>query len=107
MRKEIKLPDIADNVETGYLSSILVKVGDVIEADQSIIEVETDKATTDIPTTDGGKVIDIPVHEGDEIKVGQTIIVLETSEGESEKGDDSKQEEAKGEEKEGKEEKEE
>lgn len=78
MKKEIKLPEIADNVVTGYLARVLVSVGDVIEEDQSIIEVETDKATTDIPTPYGGKIVDIKVNAGDEIRVGQVIMVLET-----------------------------
>jgi len=78
MKKEIKLPEIADNVETGYLSTVLVAVGDVIEEDQSIIEVETDKATTDIPSPFGGKIVDIKVNAGDEIRVGQVIMVLES-----------------------------
>ncbi len=81
MRKEIKLPEIADNVETGYLANVLVAVGDVIEEDQSIIEVETDKATTDIPSPYGGKIVDIKVNAGDEIRVGQVIMVVESEEG--------------------------
>lgn len=84
MRKDIKLPEIADNVETGYLAQILVSIGDIIEVDQSIIEVETDKATTDIPSPYGGKIVDIKVNAGDEIRVGQTILVLESVETESE-----------------------
>ena len=80
MRKDVKLPEIADNVESGYLARILVSVGDVIEEDQSVIEVETDKATTDIPSPYGGKVVDIKVNAGDEIRVGQTILVVESSE---------------------------
>ncbi len=77
MKQEIKLPEIADNVVSGFLARILVKVGDVIEKDQSIIEIETDKAATDIPTPIGGKVVDIKVNSGDEVRVGQTILVLE------------------------------
>ncbi len=79
MKKEITLPEIADNVVTGFLARVLVSVGETIEADQSIIEVETDKATTDIPSPFGGKILDIPVNAGDEIRVGQVILVLETS----------------------------
>jgi pyruvate dehydrogenase E2 component (dihydrolipoamide acetyltransferase) len=58
-----------------------VKVGDVIEKDQSIIEIETDKAATDIPSPIGGKIVDIKVHAGDEVRVGQTIMVVETEDG--------------------------
>jgi pyruvate dehydrogenase E2 component (dihydrolipoamide acetyltransferase) len=81
MKQEIKLPEIADNVVSGFLARVLVKVGDVIQKDQSIIEIETDKAATDIPTPVGGKIIDIKVHAGEEIRVGQTIMVVESGEG--------------------------
>jgi pyruvate dehydrogenase E2 component (dihydrolipoamide acetyltransferase) len=77
MKQEIRLPEIADNVVSGFLSRILVKVGDVIEKDQSIIEMETDKAATDIPSPIGGKIVDIKVNAGDEVRVGQVIMVLE------------------------------
>jgi pyruvate dehydrogenase E2 component (dihydrolipoamide acetyltransferase) len=77
MKKEVKLPEIADNVVSGYLSRVLVKVGDVIQKDQSVIEIETDKAATDIPSPYGGKVVDIKVNAGDEVRVGQTILVVE------------------------------
>ena len=79
MKQEIKLPEIADNVVSGFLSRILVKVGDVIAKDQSIIEIETDKAATDIPSPLGGKIVDIKVNAGDEVRVGQVIMVLEVA----------------------------
>ena len=78
MKQEIKLPEIADNVVSGFLARILVKVGDMIVKDQSIIEIETDKAATDIPAPVGGKVVDIKVNAGDEVRVGQTIMVVES-----------------------------
>ena len=79
MTKEILLPEIADNVVTGYLASVLVSVGDQIEEDQSIIEVETDKAATDIPSPFAGKILDIKVNQGDEIRVGQVIMIVESA----------------------------
>ena len=79
MKQEIKLPEIADNVVSGFLSRILVKVGDVIAKDQSIIEIETDKAATDIPSPLGGKIVDIKVNAGDEVRVGQTIMIVEVA----------------------------
>ncbi len=97
MKKEIKLPEIADNVVSGYLARILVKVGDMVEKDQSIIEIETDKATTDIPTPVGGKVVDIKVNAGDEVRVGQTILVVETGGEEVEKVENDKKVEEGGE----------
>jgi pyruvate dehydrogenase E2 component (dihydrolipoamide acetyltransferase) len=82
MKQEIKLPEIADNVVSGFLARVLVKVGDVIENDQSIIEIETDKAATDIPSPYGGKIVDIKVNAGDEVRVGQVIMVVESGEAE-------------------------
>jgi pyruvate dehydrogenase E2 component (dihydrolipoamide acetyltransferase) len=81
MKIEIRIPDIAENVETGLSAGILVAEGDQVNKDQSLVEVETDKATTEIPSTDQGKVVEIKVKEGDEIKVGDVIMILESGEG--------------------------
>lgn len=80
MKKEIKIPDIAENVESGIISNILVSEGDTIEEEQPVVEVETDKATADIPSPYGGKVLEIKVSEGDEVGVGEVIMVIETEE---------------------------
>lgn len=101
MKQEIKIPDIAENVESGIISSILVKEGESIQEEQPVVEVETDKATTDIPSPYAGEVAEIKVNEGDEVKVGQTIIVVETEAGEKKK--EAPQEEKKEEEREAKE----
>jgi pyruvate dehydrogenase E2 component (dihydrolipoamide acetyltransferase) len=92
MKKEIKIPDIAENVESGIISGILVSEGDTIEEEQPVVEVETDKASTDIPSPYAGKIVEIKVNEGDEVKVGQTIIVVDT-EAEKEKEDKEEKEE--------------
>ncbi len=93
MKKEIKVPDIAENVESGIISSVLVSEGDTIEEEQPVVEVETDKATTDIPSPFAGKVGQIKVKEGDEVGVGEVIMIIETN------GDDGKQKEVDKEEK--------
>ncbi len=86
MKKEIKIPDIAENVETGLIAGILVSKGDKVEEDQSVVEIETDKATTDIPSPYAGVVDEIKVKEGDEVKVNQVIMIIEVEEeGEGEK----------------------
>lgn len=95
MKKEVKIPDIAENVETGVVASILVSKGDKISEDQSLAEIETDKATTDLPSPYGGIVDEIKIEEGDEVKVGQVIMIIETegeAEGEDE-GDKGEEEE--------------
>jgi len=80
MKIEIKIPDIAENVESGIIASILVSEGDEINEGQPVVEVETDKATTDIPSLHSGKVDELKVKEGDEVKVGQVILILEAEE---------------------------
>lgn len=81
MKKEIKIPDIAENVDAGTIAGILVSEGDTVSKDQAIVEVETDKAATDIPSPYDGKVDKIMVSEGDEVSVDQVIMVLEVEEG--------------------------
>lgn len=81
MKKEIKIPDIAENVDTGLIASILVSEGDEVSADQALVEVETDKATTDIPSPFDGVVDEIKIEQGDEVKVNQVIAILEVSNG--------------------------
>ncbi|MFP4377390.1 MAG: biotin/lipoyl-containing protein, partial [Spirochaetales bacterium] len=91
--KEIKLPEIAENVEEGTVISILVSEGDQIKADQDILELETDKASLEVPAPSGGTVKEILVAEGDNVSVGDVIMKLEES-GEDESGgeeDDSEQ----------------
>jgi pyruvate dehydrogenase E2 component (dihydrolipoamide acetyltransferase) len=80
MKKEIKVPDIAESVQTGMITSVLVKKGDHVSVDQPVVEIETDKASTDIPSPFEGVVDEIKVKEGDEVKVNQVIMILETDE---------------------------
>ncbi len=87
MKKEIKIPEIAEGVETGLVAGILVSVGDKVDKDQGLVEIETDKATTDIPSPYAGVVDEIKVSEGDEVKVNQVIMIIET-EGEGEENGD-------------------
>jgi pyruvate dehydrogenase E2 component (dihydrolipoamide acetyltransferase) len=102
MKKEIKVPDIAENVEKGIIAAVLVSEGDKVSVDQPLVEIETDKATTDIPSDYDGVVKEIKVSEGDEVKVNQVLMIIETEEeGEGEgKGEDKEVSEGEGEEKE-------
>ena len=93
MKKEIKIPDIAENVETGLIADILVSEGDEVSADQSLVEVETDKATTDIPSPYSGVIKEIKVEQGDEVKVNQVIMIIETKDEEEEEETEQEKEE--------------
>lgn len=73
MIEEIKIPDIGENVETGDVVKLLVKVGDVIEAEQGIVELETDKAVVEIPSQKAGKITELLIKEGDQVAPGQVI----------------------------------
>ena len=102
MIKEIKLPEIADNVTTAVVLEILVSAGDKVDRDDSLAEMESDKATFELPSEEAGVVKEIRVKEGDEVKVGQVMFTIDTVAGAEEEGEEPEKE--KSEEKEGKEE---
>lgn len=79
MAKEFKLPELGENIESADVTRVLVKVGDKIEVDQTIMEIETDKATVEVPSTVSGTVKEVSVKPGDKAKVGQVILVVEES----------------------------
>ena len=76
MPLEVKLPELGENVESVEVTKVLVSPGDAIEADQSILELETGKAVVEVPSPDSGTVAEVRVKEGDTIAVGDTILVL-------------------------------
>ncbi|EXU75800.1 pyruvate dehydrogenase complex dihydrolipoyllysine-residue acetyltransferase [Erwinia mallotivora] len=79
MAIEIKVPDIgADEVE---VTEILVKVGDKIEAEQSLITVEGDKASMEVPSPEAGVVKEIKIATGDKVETGSLIMIFESADG--------------------------
>jgi pyruvate dehydrogenase E2 component (dihydrolipoamide acetyltransferase) len=76
---EFKVPELGENVATGDVLRVLVNVGDTIEKDQPVVELETDKATVEVPSSVGGVVKEIRVKQGDKVKVGDTILSVEES----------------------------
>jgi pyruvate dehydrogenase E2 component (dihydrolipoamide acetyltransferase) len=87
MSKELKLPELGENIESADVISVLVKPGDQIKKEQGIIEIETDKATVEVPSSIEGTVKEVLVKEGDSVKVGQVIIKVD----ENGKGEEKKQ----------------
>ena len=77
MATEFKLPELGENIESADIVNVLVKTGDMIEKEQSIIEIETDKATIEVPSNVSGKITEVLVKQGDSVKVGQTIIKVD------------------------------
>ncbi len=80
MIKEVKLPEISENVESGDVIQIIVSVGDQVEVDQSLVELETDKAAFELPSPYAGKITEILIEEGDNVSVGDVVMKLETEE---------------------------
>lgn len=76
---EIHVPDIGDYSDVPVIE-VLVKVGDVIEKEQSVVTLESDKATMDVPSSHAGLVKEIKVKVGDLISEGALVLVVEASE---------------------------
>jgi pyruvate dehydrogenase E2 component (dihydrolipoamide acetyltransferase) len=74
---DFTLPELGENITAGDVLNVLVKIGDTVARDQAVLELETDKATIEVPSTLAGKVTAIKVKAGDKVKVGQAILSLE------------------------------
>ena len=79
MATEIKLPELGENIEEGDVVSIMVAEGDTVTADQPVLELETGKATIEIPSSIDGAIAAIHVKEGDKARVGQLILTIEAN----------------------------
>ena len=77
MAVEIKLPVLGEGVDSGTVAGVLAAVGDSVEADAPLIELETDKAVIEVPATEAGVIASLPVHVGDTVAVGQVIATIE------------------------------
>jgi pyruvate dehydrogenase E2 component (dihydrolipoamide acetyltransferase) len=77
MNIDFKLPELGENVESGDIVNVLVHEGDVIAANDGVLEMETDKAVVEIPCPYSGKVVKIHVKKGQTVKVGQTLLTVE------------------------------
>jgi pyruvate dehydrogenase E2 component (dihydrolipoamide acetyltransferase) len=75
---EVKVPDIGDFDEVAVIE-LLVKVGDTVKAEQSLITVESDKASMEIPSSTAGVVKELRVKLGDKVKQGSVVLMVEAS----------------------------
>ncbi len=67
---DFTVPELGENVAGGDVAKVLVKVGDTVRREQSVIELETDKATVEVPSSVEGVITDVKVKKGDKVKVG-------------------------------------
>ena len=74
---QFKLPELGENISSGDLVKLLIKPGDKVTNNQAVLELETDKATIEVPSNLEGTVKSVQVKEGDKVKVGQTIFTVE------------------------------
>lgn len=81
MTTEFKLPELGENIQAGDVINVLVAVGDTITPDQPVLELETDKATVEVPSSVGGTVKAVHIKQGDKVKAGQVILTVEENGG--------------------------
>ena len=79
MIKDIYLPDLGEGIEGAEISEVAVDSGDIVTTEDTILVLESDKASMEIPAEVNGTVIEILVAPGDEVKTGQLLIKIETS----------------------------
>ena len=82
---DVKVPDIGDFKDVPVIE-VLVKPGDVVKVDQSLITLESDKATMDVPSPVAGQVAEVVAKVGDKVAMGTLIARLESAEGEKARG---------------------
>ena len=92
-REEIKVPDIGD-FDNVPIIEVLVAKGDDIEVEQSLVTLESDKATMEVPASAAGKLVELKVSEGDEVGEGDVIGVVEVSDDADEASDDGDSEDS-------------
>lgn len=92
MATEMKLPQLGENVDQGIVLTVLVSSGERVERDQPLLELETDKATTEVPADFSGVIEEMRVEEGDEVEGGQTVLTYSAEE--DEEAEETKTEEA-------------
>ena len=77
MSIEFKLQALKENVEIVEVNAIKVNVGDIVTKDQPLVEVQADKAALEVPSPAAGKITKILIKQGDQVKIGQLIFVID------------------------------
>lgn len=77
-RFELKLPKMGESVAEATITSWIKEVGDLVEMDDTVVEVATDKVDSEVPSEVEGKLVEILVEKDDVVQVGQTLAIIET-----------------------------
>jgi pyruvate dehydrogenase E2 component (dihydrolipoamide acetyltransferase) len=87
---EFKVPELGENVAGGDVMRVMVNVGDTVARDQPVLELETDKATIEVPSSVAGTVKEVRVKKGDKVQVGAVVLTLDENGAASPKPDTAK-----------------
>ena len=77
MPNDFTLPELGENIAGGDVVRVLVAPGDSVKKDQPVLELETDKATIEVPSSVSGVVKEVRIKQGERIKVGQVVLTLD------------------------------
>ncbi len=75
--KSFKIPELGENIKSATVIKVLVDVGDRVELDQPVLELETDKATIEVPSDVAGQVTEVLIADGDKVTIGQEVFRFE------------------------------
>jgi pyruvate dehydrogenase E2 component (dihydrolipoamide acetyltransferase) len=75
---EFKLPELGENISAGDVVRVAVAVGDTVAEGQTVLELETDKAVIEVPSSVSGKVSEVRVKQGDNVAVGTVVLLVES-----------------------------
>lgn len=90
MAYQFKFPDVGEGLHEAEIVKWLVKVGDTVQADDPLVEVQTDKSVVEIPAPVGGTILSLAKGEGELIRVGEVLVTIQPAE-ENQKGRVSRQ----------------
>ncbi|NIP30961.1 MAG: biotin/lipoyl-binding protein [Candidatus Dadabacteria bacterium] len=76
---EFKLPDLGEDIESGNVINVFVSSGDTIKKEQSLVELETDKAAIEIPSPADGTIVEVLVKNGDVVRIGEVLVKIDES----------------------------
>ena len=74
---EFKIPEVGENIKSGNVVKIAVKAGDAVKKGQTLLELETDKATIEVPSPANGIIKEIMIKEGQDVNIGQVVMKIQ------------------------------